>query len=156
MAENNYEVTQKEIPPVLIASIRMRARYQDCGKAFGQLGRAFGRHISGPGFLLHYDGEYKEQDADYEVCFPIRKQVEPRTGMSVRELPGGVFLTLLHKGPYDDLGRSYEKIMREMNEREFEIVLPTREVYLKGPGMIFRGNPQKYLTELQMQVPDSE
>ena len=28
-------------------------------------------------------------------------------------------------------------------------LLPTREVYHKGPGMFFRGNPQKYLTEIQ-------
>jgi len=26
------------------------------------------------------------------------------------------------------------------------------EVYLKGPGMIFRGNPRKYLTEIQVPV----
>jgi hypothetical protein len=30
--------------------------------------------------------------------------------------------------------------------------MPTREVYLKGPGMIFKGNPKNYLTEIQIQV----
>ncbi|NIM18127.1 MAG: MerR family transcriptional regulator, partial [Candidatus Aminicenantes bacterium] len=29
-------------------------------------------------------------------------------------------------------------------------LLPTREQYLKGPGMIFRGNPKKYVTRLMM------
>jgi len=28
--------------------------------------------------------------------------------------------------------------------------MPTREVYLKGPGMIFKGNPRNYLTEIQI------
>jgi effector-binding domain-containing protein len=32
------------------------------------------------------------------------------------------------------------------------VVLPTREVYLKGPGMIFRGNPKNYVTEIQIPV----
>ncbi len=30
------------------------------------------------------------------------------------------------------------------------ITLPTREVYLKGPGIIFKGNPKNYLTEIQL------
>jgi hypothetical protein len=33
-----------------------------------------------------------------------------------------------------------------------EVAGPTREVYIKGPGMIFRGNPKKYLTEIQMLI----
>ena len=33
-----------------------------------------------------------------------------------------------------------------------EVVLPTREVYLKGPGMIFKGNPRNFLTEIQMLI----
>ena len=32
------------------------------------------------------------------------------------------------------------------------VVLPTREVYLKGPGMLLKGNPEKYLTEIQIPV----
>ena len=29
---------------------------------------------------------------------------------------------------------------------------PPREVYLKGPSMIFRGNPHKCLTEIQILI----
>ena len=41
------------------------------------------------------------------------------------------------------------------------VVLPpiapgTREVYLKGPGMIFKGNPKNYLTEIQMLVREGQ
>jgi len=32
------------------------------------------------------------------------------------------------------------------------VVTPTRAIYIKGPGMIFKGNPKKYLTEIQMVV----
>jgi effector-binding domain-containing protein len=39
-----------------------------------------------------------------------------------------------------------------VKERGYEVTLPTREVYLKGPGMIFRGNPKKYLTEIQLPI----
>lgn len=37
-----------------------------------------------------------------------------------------------------------------VKEKGYRVALPTREVYLKGPGMILKGNPKKYLTEIQM------
>ena len=82
---------------------------------------------------------------------PVRK-CKDADGISVRELPGGRCLALLHKGPYEELSRTYAKIMAYVKEKGCNIVMPTREVYLKGPGMIFRGNPKKYLTEIQMLV----
>jgi effector-binding domain-containing protein len=43
-------------------------------------------------------------------------------------------------------------VLKYAKERAYKLQLPTREVYLKGPGMIFRGNPNKYLTEIQLMV----
>ena len=37
-----------------------------------------------------------------------------------------------------------------MKTSKLKFVLPTREVYLKGPGLIFKGNPNRYLTEIQL------
>lgn len=71
-------------------------------------------------------------------------------GVAVRLLPGGRCLTLVHRGAYDQLGRSYAKILKQAEERKWKISLPTREVYIKGPGMIFKGNPKNYLTEIQL------
>lgn len=59
-------------------------------------------------------------------------------------------MTLLHKGPYEELGRAYERLLKYAKEKGYEFASPCREVYLKGPGMIFKGNPQNYLTEIQM------
>jgi effector-binding domain-containing protein len=56
----------------------------------------------------------------------------------------------VHRGAYDQLGRSYAKILQQTEERKLKISLPTREVYVKGPGMIFKGNPKNYLTEIQL------
>jgi len=61
---------------------------------------------------------------------------------------------LLHQGPYEQLGRSYAKILEFVREKGYEIRTPTREIYHKGPGMFFRGNPKNYLTEIQMFIKD--
>jgi len=142
-------IEEKKLEPILIAAIRMRGRYCECGKAFGRIARHFGRYLAGRPFLLHYDTEYHENDANFEACFPIRqrKQVE---GIDVRELPGGPCVALVHKGPYEELGRSYAKVFDYLNAKGYEVEMPTREVYLKGPGMIFKGNPKRYLTEIQL------
>ena len=133
----------------------MKGRYQECGKGFAKIGKSLGWYISGKCFLLHYDAEFKEGGADFEACMPIRKG-KAVEGISVRELPGGRYVSLLHKGPYEELARSYAKIMAYIKERGYEIVMPTREVYLKGPGMIFKGNPKNYLTEIQILIKERQ
>ncbi len=151
MQNASFQVEEKVVAPLLIAGVRMKGRYSDCGKGFAQIGRRFGRHICGKPFLLHYDAEYKEDDADFEVCMPVLKGTS-KDDISVRELAGGRCVTLLHKGPYDELGRSYAKILDEIKQKRYDIEMPTREIYIKGPGMIFKGNPKKYLTEIQILV----
>jgi effector-binding domain-containing protein len=151
MQTATFQVEEKVLDPVLIAGVRMKGKYSECGKAFAQIGRSFGRYICGKPLLLHYDTEFKENDADFEACMPIRKRVDVE-GISVRELPGGRCISLLHQGPYDQLGRSYAKIIEHIKASNLQIEMPTREIYVKGPGMIFRGNPKRYLTEIQMLV----
>jgi len=151
LAGSGFAVEEKALERMLIAGVRMRGKYSEVGAGFARLGKAVGRYICGKALCLYYDGEYREEDADFEACFPVRKKVSA-DGISVRELAGGLCLALVHRGPYDQLGRSYAKILKAVEERKRTMTLPTREVYLKGPGMIFKGNPKNYLTEIQLVV----
>jgi len=151
MAHTVNQVQEKMLDPVLVAGIRMKGKYSDCGQAFAKLGRSLGRFICGKPLLLHYDTEYREADADFEACMPVRQRKDG-AGISVRELPAGQCISLVHQGPYDQLGRSYAIIFKYINERKYRPIVPTREVYLKGPGMIFKGNPKNYLTEIQILI----
>lgn len=151
MSAGNFEVEEKNVGAMLIAGVRQKGKYSDCGQGFAKLGRSLGRYICGKPFLLHYDMEYKEDGADFEACFPIR-QGKAVDGISVRELPAARCITLVHKGPWDQLGHSYARIFKHLNERKLMAQSPTREVYIKGPGMIFKGNPKNYLTEIQIPI----
>jgi DNA-binding transcriptional MerR regulator/DNA gyrase inhibitor GyrI len=152
MVPQNPDVQEKTLAPQLIAGVRMKGKYADCGKGFSKIGRSFGRHISGPCFLLHYDTEYKETDADFEACMPLKQAGKPVDGVSVRELPGARCVCLIHKGPYDQLGPSYAKAFKYAKEKGYTNTSPTREVYLKGPGMFLKGNPKNYVTEIQLPI----
>lgn len=150
MATSGFQVEERQLDTMLIAAVRMQAKYSDCGQGFAAIVRRFGRQMCGKPMLLHYDVEYKEL-ANYEACMPIRKGSDVE-GITVREVTGGRAVTLLHKGPYDELGRSYERVLAYIQEKGYEVQVPSREVYIKGPGMIFKGNPKNYLTEIQMLV----
>jgi DNA-binding transcriptional MerR regulator/effector-binding domain-containing protein len=155
MKRSPFQIEEKFTDPILVAGIRMKGRYADCGSVFARIGKSLGRYISGKPLILHYDSEYREDDADFEPCMPVRN-CKPVGGVSVRQLPGGRCVSLLHKGPYDQLGQSYAKLLDFVRANGFEVVVPTREVYHKGPGMIFRGNPKNYLTEIQFLVNGDE
>lgn len=149
-----FEVGEKTLTDIQVAGLRWKGRYGESGKAFRQLGKLAGRHISGKPMNLYFDTEYKEEDADIETCFPVRN-LKPLGALSVHTLPGGHCVYLVHKGPYDSLGRSYAKIMGYIEKKGYTPLLPSREIYLKGPGMIFRGNPKNYLTEIQFVISGS-
>jgi effector-binding domain-containing protein len=151
--ETTCQVEEKTVPPMRIAAIRMRGCYGDCGKGFARICRRFGRHATGKPFVLHHDTGYHPTDADFEACIPVRGG-QSEGDIVVRDLPGCRCLSLLHHGPYPELGRSYERILTEAKQRGATVQLPTREIYLRGPGVIFRGNPKKYLTEIQLPIGD--
>ncbi len=151
MSQANYQVEERNVDAVLIAGVRMKGRYSDCSKGFARIGRSFGRFICGPAMMLHYDTEYKEDDADFEAAMPV-KQSKQVDGIDVRQLGAVRCVCLVHKGPYDQLGPSYARVIKYTKDKSYTIVSPTREVYLKGPGMIFKGNPKNYLTEIQIPI----
>jgi effector-binding domain-containing protein len=151
MATSTFAIEERDVAPILVAGVPMKGRYSEMGPVFGTLCKRLGRRIAGKPLCLYYDGEYREEDANFEPCVPVRKRVEA-DGISVRELPAARCVTLVHRGPYEELRCSYARALAYAKERGYEVTLPTREVYLKGPGMIFRGNPMKYLTEIQLPI----
>ena len=78
--------------------------------------------ICGPALLLCYDMEYQEI-ANYETCMPV-KGGKSAGGIEVRDLPGGRCVSLLHKGPYDQLSRSYEKALAYVKSKGLSLCRP--------------------------------
>jgi DNA-binding transcriptional MerR regulator/effector-binding domain-containing protein len=148
MSQPMYQCEEKNLPPLKVAALRMKAPYKDCGQGFAKIGKLYWNQICGPAMLLCYDHEHQEI-ADFETCMPV-KGGPSQEGIEVRELPATRCVALLHKGPYEQLGRSYEQALAYVKQKGYEILAPCREVYLKGPGMIFKGNPKNYLTEIQL------
>jgi DNA-binding transcriptional MerR regulator len=153
MESNRFfeEVREINIDDMIFAGYRFKGRYEEVGKAFKIAGRRAGRHICGCAMTLYFDDEYKENDADIEGGFPVKKQIR-KNEIDCRVLKGGRAVSVMHRGPYETIGKSYERIFGYINEKGYKTIVPSREIYLKGPGMVFRGNPRSYITEIQMFV----
>ncbi len=147
----SFEIEEKQLPDMLIASHRMRGAYSDCRIGFKKVYRRFGMKVAGPAMMLHHDCEYKETDSDFEAAAPI-KAGESKDDVEVRTLNGGRCISLKHRGPFESLTEPYTKLREFLEANQHEVLLPSREIYHKGPGMIFKGNPNKYLTEIQFLV----
>lgn len=145
------QIETRELDPMLVAGIRMKGHYADIGNGFRKLSQSAWRHICGKAMCLLYDEEYREDDADFEAVFPIKKPIQGKE-FSVRELQGGTAICIRHVGPYQTIGRSYGELFEYARQSNHTMLTPTREVFLKGPGLLLKGNPNHYVTEIQVLV----
>jgi DNA-binding transcriptional MerR regulator len=158
----------KTIGDIDVVSVRYKGKYAEMGRFFGGLFRAAGRDSAGAPFALYYDEEFKDDDADIEVCIPLKTGTVARRSAEVsdtmkaggeqsaayafRTIPGGSVASTLHRGSYETIGDSYKVLADYLATNKLSGTTPSRELYLKGPGIIFRGNPKNYVTELQIPI----
>ncbi len=64
----------------------------------------------------------------------------------------GEVAEILHVGPYSAEGPTIDRLKAFITERGYEIAGPHEEEYLRGPGMIFAGDPKGYLTLIRYSV----
>jgi DNA-binding transcriptional MerR regulator len=147
--KGQFEVEEKEIKEQLIAVYDWTGRYDETGKAFKKLFRHAGRYSCGKPFNLYHHAQYEEGECEISTCVPVKKEFKAE-GIRIEKMEAKSCATLIHKGPYDEIGRSYKRLIDHLKEKGDEFELPFYEVYIKGPGMILKGNPQNYLTEIQV------
>lgn len=154
--ENNmsYEVAIKDLEPANVVSVRFKGAYADVGKHIGTLFKAAKNQVNGAPFNCYYDDEYKEV-ADIELCVPVSGKVVSKE-VTCKQLPGIKALCTTHVGSYETINLAYKALMDYAKEHDIELAIPSREIYHKGPGMIFKGNPEKYVTEIAIPIKPGE
>ena len=64
----------------------------------------------------------------------------------------GTVAELMHVGPFDKLSATSDKLEAYIKAEGYRIVGKHEEEYLKGPGLIFQGNPDEYHTIIRYEV----
>lgn len=143
---NQYPIDIKDVEASYVASIRFQGKYRDLDQYIPILYQAVKQHKNGKHFCCYYDMDYAEM-ADIELCIPIKKAIVNKT-ITCINLPKIRAIHTTHYGDYDSLYHAYQAVFTYANEHKFTILAPIRELYVKSPGMIFRGNPASYVTEI--------
>lgn len=154
MTQHSDTVEIKTLADIPVVSNRWIGHYQDTDKAMTKLYKVAGRAATGVPMNLYHDDNYKIIDANVESCVPVKHEIDadPSGECCYKVLPGGQFYTLIHQGPYETIGVTYNKLIEKIEADGKTPHQPSREIYHKGPGMLLKGNPNKYLTELQIPV----
>ncbi|MDD6039560.1 MAG: MerR family transcriptional regulator [bacterium] len=144
--EKTYEISIETIPPVLVASLRIKDSYDQIGAHTAELFRAVKGAAAGNLMNCYYDEDYTEI-ADMELCVPIKKRIADAS-IVCKMLPECRAVCTTHCGSYESLRYAYKALFDYVNQNDMKLCYPSREVYQKGPGMIFKGNPDKYVTRI--------
>lgn len=92
-----------------------------------------------PMLLLHETSKEEAEEADrtgtadVEVGVPVNGHVRPDGEIISYNLTGGTMARVVHLGPYEKAGESYERLFAWIAERGLGVKGPIREVYDNDP-----------------------
>lgn len=152
-----HQVEVRTLEPVRVARARfvtsMAEVASDMGRGYGELWGNLERgnvKVTGDYALAVYpDPEFDPNRFTVEVAFPVGPEAVSGEGFEVAELPGGLFASLLHVGPYEDLGGAYEAILAWVPAQGYRFAGPMRDRYLNCPKEV---PPQELRTEILVPV----
>lgn len=110
-------------------------------------------------FLIFHDQEYRETDADIEVCIPLKPGCRDRIESRLVERTSAGCVT--YRGPYEQTPVLYEAMLHWVELSGFTLTGPVREVYhrysadqsdYRLPGHVLAEVSADYITELQAPV----
>lgn len=146
-----YEIEIKQIEPICVAFLKVQGQVKEANKHFPDVFKAIhGKRCGSPLFnYLSISPETRE--GIVELCVPT--ETEPSgSGVMMKTLPGIKALCTVHIGSYETLNIAYNALKQEAKLKNIKLGMPIREVYIKGPGMLLKGNPNKYITEIQIPI----
>lgn len=155
--QSEYRIIMKSLPEVNIASMRVHMNsYGELSSkmpAMNLMVEQANCKVSEPPycFVIYYDGEYKENNIDAEICESITSLKEDQEHLKFRTLPMvEMAACVLHKGPYYNLPLAYNAIVKYIEENGYEIIDHQRESYIDG--MWNKDKEEDWLTEIQFPV----
>ena len=151
----NYEIEIRDIEPIRVAFIKYKGIATEANKVFPNVFKSIRGKSNGAPFFCYYVMDQQTKIGEMELCVPTA-ETPNGNGVSVKNVPRIKAICVTHVGPYETMGHAYEAIDRYARENNLTLQPPFREVYIKGPGMVLKGNPNKYITEILFPIKEDE
>ncbi|WP_027626370.1 GyrI-like domain-containing protein [Clostridium lundense] len=151
----NYKVEIKYIEPIRVAVMRYKGHVMEASKVFPNVFKAIRGKANGAPFFSYYKVDQETKIGEMELCVPTA-ETPNGNGVTIKEIPRIKAVCVTHVGPYETMQQAYEAIQGYAQENNLALQFPIREVFIKGPGMIIKGNPNKYITEILFPLKEEE
>lgn len=148
-----YDVVTKQIEPIRVAFLKVQGQVKEANHFFPNVFKAVKGNSCGCPLFNYLSISPETGEGIVELCVPTEAE-SSGYGVTIKTLPAIKALCTYHIGSYDMLRNAYAAIEQEAMLQGIKLGLPIREVYIKGPGMILKGNPDKYITEIQIPIED--
>lgn len=149
------DITEVDLPTVKVVGMKKTGKYQDIVKMISDVvGYIMQKGVqpTGPPIYLCHETSSEEAEraakeggATLEVGFPVSGDIETTDEFRLYEIPGGRMAKIVHKGPYIEVGRTYEELFAWVGQNQKKIIGPLREVYINNPNEV---PPEEILTEI--------
>ena len=156
--KKGIDVAIKKTQPVTVAFITAKGSFSMINEAFGDL-FAFvvenGFLPAGPPSGIYFDapGRVPEKELRWELRVPIAGICDAsgpnEKGLGFRCLEETVVASAIHRGPFSNIGNTYEKLTQWIDKNGYKITGPCEEVYLNEPG---NTPPAELMTEVRFPV----
>lgn len=103
------------------------------GEVYGYLGSHEVPTTEAPFIIYHGSPGPNDAPFEIEICAPVGRPIDPPTGWQLTELPGGMFASTVHVGPYATISGTYELLGVWIPAHGYAPSGPPREVYLSEP-----------------------
>lgn len=148
-----YKIERRSLDSVRIAFSSFQGQVSQAARHMPAVFQSIRGQACGAPFIGYLSPVDDQGEAEMMLCVPT-EQTPNAPGVEVMQLPGGPAACLTHVGPYSTLPNAYAAMQQYMEQHKLHLRPPCREVYVKGPGMLLKGNPQQYITELVFPLED--
>lgn len=151
----DYKIEIKDIEPIRVAFMRYKGIVTEAPNVFPNVFKSIQGKANGAPFFCYYVMNPETKTGEMELCVPTA-ETPATNGISIKEMPRIRAVSVTHTGSYETLQNAYEAIDRYAHEKNLTLQPPFREVFIKGPGMFIKGNPDKYITEVLFPLKEEE
>jgi effector-binding domain-containing protein len=142
-----YQIEIRDIEPIRVAFLQYKGIATEANKVFPNVFKSIRGKTNGAPFFCYYMMNQETKLGEMDLCVPTA-EIPAGNGIEVKEIPRIKAVCVTHIGSYETMYKVYEAIDKYAAEHGLQLQPPFREVFIKGPGMLLKGNPDKYITEI--------
>lgn len=143
----NDQIEIRNIAPIRVAFLHYKGAATKANKFFPSVFKSIQGKANGAPFYYYYTMNPETKIGEMDICVPT-EQSPLGNGIEVKEIPAIKAICATHTGSYEALHHTYEAIDQYAAKHNVQLQPPFREVYIKGPGRLLKGNPDKYITAI--------